>query len=195
MGPSFLAIVLLAVALALFFAEVFIPSGGMILAGAIVCVVCSIWSAQSAWWVSNQPMFWGFVAISLILIPTSIASAISLWPMTTLGKKSEPPTLEEVTPYLEEQRRLEQLLGQVGVTETHLNPGGIVRIQERRIHCRSEGMIVSKGTPVTIIAVEGNGVIVREAAVTVRNQPETPKVNDDSLSPAANPLDFDVPTS
>lgn len=196
MGSPFWAIVFLAIALALLFAEVFIPSGGMILAAAVLCVILSLWSANAAWWDSNQTLFWGFVATAVILIPISLSSAIALWPRTALGRKSEPPTLEEVTPYLEEQRRLEQLIGQTGEADTPLNPGGLIRIQGKRLHCRSEGMIVAKGTPVVVLAVSGNSLLVREA-------PAQPKTALDSDLTAQTPppartdgtLDFDVPTT
>lgn len=195
MNPAFWAIVLLAIGLALFFAEVFIPSGGMILASAVLCVVLSVWSAHTAWWGTNQALFLGFVGVALLLIPITLFCAISLWPRTTLGRRAEPPTLEEVTPYLEEQRRLEQLIGQEGVADTPLNPGGILRIREKRIHCRTEGMIVMKGRRVTVLAVAGNGLLVREVSVDDESTSESGSVADERApkKKPADSLDFDLP--
>lgn len=197
MDASFWAIVLLTISLTLFFAELFIPSGGLILLTAVICAASAIWNAYSAWWSSNPPLFWAFVFTTLILIPSSIYLAISLWPKTSIGKRSEPPTLEEVTPYLEEQRRLELLVGQIGLTDTPLNPGGIVRIKDQRYHCRSEGMIVSRDTPVVVLSVVGNGLLVREAPKSASPPAGTQSAeNSSGKSPEKSPgetLDFDLP--
>ena len=112
-----------------------------------------------------------------------------------MGRRAEPPTLEEVTPYLEEQRRLEQLVGQIGITETHLNPGGIVRIQDHRIHCRSEGVIVPKGTAVLVIRVSRNGLLVREAPSAAPDRSEGLADGESRPEKGENPLDFEVPNS
>lgn len=192
MSPSFWAVILLAISLSLLFAEICIPSGGTILFASIVCIILAIWNAYSAWWNSNPVMFWGFIVISIVLVPLSLFSAISLWPYTPLGKRAEPPTLKEVTPYLEEQRRLEMLIGQIGMTETPLTPSGIVSIKEQRIHCRSEGMIVPAGIPVTILAVVGNGLLVRETkAPTHTSDPEN--FTDSTEKSPGESLDFDLP--
>lgn len=196
MNPAFWAIVLLAIGLVLFFAEIFIPSGGMILASALVCVFLSIWSAYSAWWTGNPALFLSFVAVAFILIPLSVGAAISMWPKTPLGRRAEPPRLDEVTPYLEEQRHLEQLLGKTGTTETPLNPGGIVRIRDERIHCRSEGLIVPKGSLVSVIGISGNGLIVRSVPT---ESPENSVKSGVSLEKngksTSNRLDFELPES
>jgi len=192
MSPSFWAVILLAVSLALLFAEICIPSGGTILFSSIVCLILAIWNAYSAWWSSNPAMFWGFIVISIVLVPLSLFSAVSLWPYTPLGKRAEPPTLKEVTPYLEEQRRLETLVGQIGMTETPLTPSGLVRVKEQRIHCRSEGMIVPSGIPVTILAVVGNGLLVRETKASSRTS-NAENIADSQEKPLGESLDFDLP--
>lgn len=192
MDSSLWAFLLLVCALGLFFAEIFIPSGGMILITAMLCLGGSIWAAWGAWGTSAPAMFWAFVSASVILVPAALGGAIWLWPRTSMGRQAEPPTLEEVTPYLEQQRRLAQLVGQNGETETPLNPAGILRIHGQRIHCQSEGVIVASGTCVKVIGVQGNHVIVRE----VSTEPESP--HSDSSDSAKNgpqsSLDFDLPS-
>jgi membrane-bound serine protease (ClpP class) len=161
MDPWFLAVLLLLLSMVLLFAEVLIPSGGLLFFGSMVALGCAVWSAWSAWWYANPIMFWSFVMGSLVLLPASVAAAIQVWPHTPMGKLLEPPTAEEVTPYVQEQQRLSRLIGQVGETVTPLNPAGIVLISGERVHCFSEGLVVDRGTKVRVLAVQGNRLLVR----------------------------------
>lgn len=161
MDPWFLAVLLLLLSMALLFAEVLIPSGGLLFFGSMVALGCAVWSAWSAWWYTNPIMFWSFVMGALVLLPASVAAAIQVWPHTPMGKMMEPPTTEEVTPYVEEQQRLSRMIGQVGETVTPLNPAGIVLLAGERVHCFSEGLVVDSGTKVRVLAVQGNRLLVR----------------------------------
>lgn len=161
MDPWFLAVLLLLLSMVLLFAEVLIPSGGLLFFGSMVALGCAVWSAWTAWWVTNPVMFWSFVAGSLVLLPASVAAAIQVWPHTPMGKQMEPPTIEEVTPYVAEQQRLNRLVGQVGETVTPLNPAGMVLLAGERVHCFSEGLVVDRGTKVKVLAVQGNRLLVR----------------------------------
>lgn len=162
MDPWFLAVLLLLLSMVLLFAEVLIPSGGLLFFGSMVALGCAVWSAWSAWWYANPIMFWSFVMGSLVLLPASVAAAIQVWPHTPMGKLMEPPTAEEVTPYVAEQQRLGRLIGQVGETQTPLNPAGIVLIAGERVHCFSEGLVIDSGTKVRVLAVQGNRLLVRQ---------------------------------
>ena len=128
----------------------------------------------------------------LILIPSAISSAFYLLPRTAFGRKVllEAPDLDEVTPYQEEQRQLMRLVGHVGKTLTLLNPGGLVEVDGTRQHCESEGLLLEAGTPVEIVAVKGNSVVVRP----VEHRP--PQAGDADLKrdkSAGDSLDFDLP--
>ena len=135
---------------------------------------------------------------ALVLLPASVAAAIQVWPHTPMGKMMEPPTAEEVTPYVEEQRRLSRLIGQIGETVTPLNPAGIILIGGERVHCFSEGLVVDRGTDVRVLAVQGNRLLVRPH---VHKEPsgELPAViNPTAATPTATApktwtLDEDVP--
>lgn len=192
MDSSLWAVILLFLSLTFLFAEVFIPSGGMLAIGALVCFCASLWCAWTAWWHTQPILWWAFAVTAVLLIPTVLGGAIQLWPHTSMGKKMEPPSPEEVTPYLEEERRLQQLIGVIGETLTPLTPGGIVRIAGQRIHCFSEGMLVDRGALVKLIAVRGTRVTVREVTSEERHaaQQQLPGQH----PPAEPPLDFDLPT-
>ncbi len=172
----------------LLFAEVLIPSGGLLFFGSMVALGCAVWSAWTAWWYTNPIMFWSFVMGSLVLLPASVAAAIQVWPHTPMGKMMEPPTAEEVTPYVEEQLRLSQLIGQIGETVTPLNPAGMVLISGERVHCFSEGLVVDRGTRVRVLAVQGNRLLVRPH-VAKEPSAEIPLTDSQALnkSPVAPP--------
>ncbi|MDB5339347.1 MAG: hypothetical protein JWN70_4966 [Planctomycetaceae bacterium] len=161
MDPAFLAVLLLLLSMVLLFAEVLIPSGGLLFFGSMVALACAVWSAYNAWWYANPLVFWVFVIGALILLPASVVAAIQVWPHTPMGKQLEPPTSEEVTPFVVEQQRLSRMIGQIGETVTPLNPAGMVLIAGERVHCFSEGLIVERGVRVRVLAVQGNRVLVR----------------------------------
>ena len=161
MEPWILAVLLLLASMLLLFAEVLIPSGGLLFFGSMVALGCAVWSAYNAWWYTNPVLFLGFVFCALILLPASVAAAIQVWPHTPMGKQLEPPTTEEVTPFVVEQQRLSKMIGQVGETVTPLNPAGMMLLAGERVHCFSEGLIVERGVRVRVLAVQGNRVLVR----------------------------------
>jgi membrane-bound ClpP family serine protease len=190
MDPAYLAVALLVLGLALIVCEVFIPSAGLIAAFATLCFAGSIAAAWTAWFY-EKPAYFTIYAIALVaLIPSAISSAFYLLPRTAFGRQVllEAPDLEEVTPYQEERRQLERLVGQVGKTLTLLNPGGLVQVGGTKQHCESEGIMLEAGTPVEIVAVKGNRVVVRPVQAPGDQAGSRPK----GLDPET-PLDFDLP--
>ncbi len=198
MDSSTISLLLLAVALALLCAEFFIPSGGMILVLAIVCCLGSVWFAWQAWGTSNSVVWWSYVASVAILIPTVVVGALYFLPRTSFGHQVllSGPSLDEVTPYADDEARLAQLVGKVGKTLTLLTPGGLVQIDGERIHCESEGMLIDPGQEVDVLAVKGNRLVVRLAS----KQAESAGPAEDRPRRQANAgdesrLDFDLPQS
>jgi membrane-bound ClpP family serine protease len=195
MDPAIWAVILLLISLVLLFAEVLIPSGGLIFLASMVFLAAAIWSAWSAWWEAYPVIWWVFVASIIVLLPASVSAAIFVWPHTPIGKMAEPPTEAEVTAFAEEQKRLAQLIGQVGETLTPLSPAGITRVGGQRVHSLSEGMIVPRGTAVRVLAVQGNRVVVRRAeaaggeSAADKSLPAGPETGPTEVSP----LDFDLP--
>jgi membrane-bound ClpP family serine protease len=192
MDSGYLAILLLVVGLALIICEVFIPSAGLIAALATLCIAGSVASAWSAWAYTN-PTYFALYALALVLmIPSAVSGAFYLLPRTAFGRKVllEAPNLDEVTPYQEEQRQLLRLVGHVGKTLTLLNPGGLVEVDGTRQHCESEGQMLEAGTPVEIVAVKGNSVVVRPVEHPPRQTEDADPKRDHS---ADDSLDFDLP--
>lgn len=165
MEYSHFALLFLALALALFAAEIFIPSGGMITVAAILCLAASVWCAWKAWWSSEPAYWWTYVAAVVILIPAALGGALYVFPRTAWGRQIllEAPRPEDVAPYAQEEERLAHLVGHRGKTLTLMNPGGLVLLNGERMHCISEGILIDPQTEVEVIAVKGNRPVVRVA--------------------------------
>jgi len=56
----------------------------------------------------------------------------------------------------------ENLVGKPGVAESDLHPSGWVKIDNQRVFVISEGEFLEKGTPVNILSVDGNRIVVRK---------------------------------
>jgi len=199
MDGSLIAVCALVISLALVMAEFFIPSGGMISIIAAVAFAIAMWSGWQAWGETSPTIFVTFLITAVVLVPASAGLALYVLPGTRLGREIllEAPTLEDVTPYAEEEQRLRSHIGRTGEAISLLNPGGMVRVDDERFHCESRGLVIEPGASITVVDVRGNRLVVRLA--------------DDSLNPASGgeyaqntdgqdgqhasdePLDFDVP--
>lgn len=191
MDYSVWAFLLLAVGLTLLVAEVFIPSGGVIAILAALSLVGALICAANAWWTSSPGYFWGFAALTALLLPVSLIGAFYLWPNTALGRKAilEAPAPHEVASFIEEEERYGAMVGKNGTTVTALNPAGIVRIDGHRVHCLSEGMILEPGEPVRVISAKGNRVVVRRVTADATETPDSPST---PVAGGEPPLDFDM---
>src|SRR5690606_25828391 len=196
----------LMVGFALIIAEIFLPSGGLISVMCIVAFIASFWAAYKAWYGVSSLAFGLYLTALIIFIPAFVIGGFQVFPMTPMGKRLiGAPTLEEVTPYAEEQAHLQSLIGQIGKTITPLLPGGMVNVNGERLHAFSEGVLIDPGVDVEILDVRGTRVLVREAV----DVPKPPQTEPEETSPASDvfltetdadddderPLDFDVPQS
>ncbi len=201
MNFEFLAILLLILGCGLIVAEVFIPSGGMILVMCVISFVASFWCAYKAWWGISPGYFTTYVVSLVVLIPAVLMGVYKVLNDTRMGDRIllSGPDLHDVTPYQNEEAHLAQYVGRRGQTITLLTPGGMVRVNGERLHAFSEGVMIEPGADVEVIAVRGTRVMVRE--VTGDSAPELndPAPSDDLLTEAEPrdappaPLDFDVP--
>jgi membrane-bound serine protease (ClpP class) len=207
MEYEFFAILLLLVGFALIVAEVFLPSGGMILVLCAMSFIASFWCAAQAWYGTHPVTFGLYITSLVVLIPTVVMGAFQLFPRTSFGRNlMAAPTLEEVTPYAQEREHLSQLVGRIGRAITPLTPGGLVMLDYERLHAFTEGVLIDRDTPVEIIDVRGTRVVVREAPApgeqfdrqegrgdaSLRAEADESMNEDDSSEP---PLDFALPRS
>lgn len=197
MDYSFIAILGLVVTLMLLVAEIFLPSGGFIAILALLSLGAAIWAAWFAWWDTSPGLWWSYIAGVVIMIPTTLGFAVRFFPNTTWGKKiiHEVPTLDEVTGFKEETEHLRSLLGKVGKTQTLLNPSGFVLVNNERLHCESQGMIIESNEDVEVIAVEGTRLVVKVIKVSDEDSKADSELAQRSDSQSDDSLDFEIPES
>ena len=198
MNYEFLAILLLILGCGLIIAEVFIPSGGMILVMCVISFVTSFWCAYKAWWGISPGYFTTYVVSLVVLIPGVLAGLYKVLNDTRVGDRIllSGPELQDVTPYQDEEARLSRFLGRRGQTLTLLTPGGMVRIDGERLHAFSEGVMIQAGADIEIVAVRGTRVLVREVSGDAESVAEVEAPLLAEAEPRAAPpapLDFDVP--
>ncbi|MBM3969993.1 MAG: hypothetical protein FJ302_09035 [Planctomycetes bacterium] len=161
---ALIAVLTLALGLALLAAEVFIPSGGVIMTAAGIVFIISVWSAWQAWGKSGElTLFLIYIAALVVLFPSVLGGAFYVFPRTEYGRRMmNPPSLDEMEPFVAETERLSRLIGKIGTTLTRLGPGGMVLIEGERMHAESEGMLILTDTPVRVLALKGNRLLVRQ---------------------------------
>lgn len=199
---AFFALLLLIAGIAVLVTEVFIPSGGVLAVITTCLLVSSIFCAYAAWFERMPFVFWGFVGLVVLAVPTSLGSAFYVLPQTKAGKRAllEAPDLAAVEPFPEESARLQRLIGQFGTTVSLLNPGGLVLVRNERMHATSEGMMIDPKTSVEIIDVRGTRIVVRPGrpSVTTVETPVTSTVPETAVAPPSGnsppPIDFEIAT-
>jgi membrane-bound ClpP family serine protease len=193
--------------------EVFIPSAGILTIASIICYLVATFCAWRGWYQAGATTWWwGYVFGMVILLPTTISGAVYLFPRTSYGKAvlAVPQSLEELTPFQEEEARLSSLINSHGQTSTMFLPGGMVQIGHEKFHAENDGSLIDAGEDVVVVGVKGNRLIVMSAELhaSIAQSAATPKtvaVNEpsntdfDQNSVASDdvasddPIDFDIP--
>ncbi|MBT3293900.1 MAG: NfeD family protein [Verrucomicrobia bacterium] len=146
--------VLLGSGLLLLGAEVFVPGGvlgifgGLLLLGAMV---------------AGYPAFPGsghFVAVGILFLAgVAIALWIRFFPRSRVGKAMT--VSNDESDFSAVQDGLQELLGAQGEAKSDLRPAGFALINGHRIDVVTQGGMIDKGTPVTVVEIEANRVVVK----------------------------------
>lgn len=167
------ALALLTIAVALFFVEVFVPSGGLLAIASTVALISGI-----------TLMFWedttfGTVTLLVVLLalPFALAMMIRIMPSTPFfrmltlgdprGDDAQDPDDEDAA---DADRGTPQpgplghpLVGKTGKAMTDLRPVGTVLLDGQREECLAQGGMIEAGTTVRVVAVDGLQIKVRPA--------------------------------
>ena len=178
-------------------AEVFIPSAGLLSILALTSFSASGFCAWKAWYETGHYVWWwGYVVSMVVVLPALVCGGLYILPRTSYGRSifAAPQSLDEVTPFQEEENRLSEMINQTGQATTLFSPGGMVQIGRERIHAESEGMMIEPGTEVVVVGVKGNRLVVRPQSMhqsepdASTESPNVLEIDSDNES-----LDFDVP--
>ena len=146
-----LAIALLVIGFLLMFFEVLLP--GMVLgACAILSIIASVALAYA-----NTDHGNIFLLVTLLSLVIFVVGFVYWFPNSYIGRKiTSTSTVGDLG------IDLSGLINQTGLTYTVLRPSGKATIGDQRVDVLTEGTMIDKDTPVRVVAVEGNRVIVRE---------------------------------
>ena len=152
------AVVLLVLGLGILWAEIFIPSGGVLGLLGATALVASVLLAFSHGFEMGV-IFFGVVSVAL---PVIFVVGMHLWPRTPVGRwLALKPLRDDEAVEDRPPPGLEGLVGRVGRTITPLRPSGLTDFDGRRIDTLAEGFLIEPGTLVRVVSVRGNRVTVR----------------------------------
>ena len=161
-------VVLLGVAgVGLIFCEIFVP-GGVIGAFGVACLIGSIVVAVMNFSTAG-------IVLTVLLIPIAgiVAGIVAFRVLrkTPLGKSvflsSTQKGVDVLSGSADEYARL---IGKRGVAHSYLRPAGVADIEGERVDVVTEGEFVSAGTPIEVLCLEGNHLVVRTIKVEEENK-------------------------
>lgn len=163
MSDAGLIVLLFVVGVVVLFAELLLPSFGVLTAIALGCFVGGVVLTFQAF---GQTA--GLVATVLCAIGLPIGASIALriWPKTRLGKMVIPPN-----PILTDEdtslpvAKLNALVGKTGRALSPLRPVGMCDFDGQRISCVAESGLVDTGTEVEGVGVSGGNLTVAKRKV------------------------------
>ena len=151
-----LFIVLLMAGLLLVGAEIFVPGGVVGVLGAIALVGAVITA-----FIAFGAIKGGWVAIGILfLVGVSMALWIKFFPKSQIGRKMTVET--DLSTGKATETGLEQLRGKEGEAVSDLRPAGFAIFDGRRVDVVTQGGMLSKGTKIRVIDIEGNRVVVNK---------------------------------
>lgn len=160
------AIVFFGMAVALFIAELFVPSGGIIGIAAAACMIACI---VFLFWFDTYVGLAGAI-VSVIALPFAFAGALWVWPSTpigralTLGGDEEPEESDldgQEIPYVTKTHESEIAVGTMGETVTELRPVGTCLLDGKRQECLSASGVIESGIRVKVVSADGMQIKVK----------------------------------
>jgi len=160
------AIVLIGVAVVLFFAELFVPSGGILGLIAATCLIAGIVM------LFQFDTVWGIIGIiaSLIALPFAFSLGLWVWPSTPIGRAltlggndKDTNALDGQAPPDTTSHDAEVPVGTEGKALTELRPVGTCLFEGGRHECLSVTGVVEPGTQVKVVSSDGMQIKVKPA--------------------------------
>jgi membrane-bound serine protease (ClpP class) len=147
--------ILLVSGLILLGAEIYVP-GGVLGAAGVLAILLSVIVSFSAFGALNG----AYVAFGVIvLMGVAIALWIKLFPGSRFGRRMTVETDLKLSKGT--QSGLADLVGKQGQAASALRPSGFAVLDGKRVDVITQGEMLDKGTPVVVVRVEANRVVVR----------------------------------
>lgn len=147
-------IVLQLVGVGVIIAEVIVPSGGILAILATALIGYSLYLVFSGISVAVGTVF---VVLDALLIPVLVIWGLKMLAKSPLALKNK---LDKKNGYTSQDLGLEKLSGMEGESLTDLRPAGMAMIDGKRVDVVSRGEYIGKKSPIVVLEVTGNQVIV-----------------------------------
>lgn len=151
-----LPLILQIVGVIVIIAEIIIPSGGLLSIIAIGLLGYSLYSVFTEVSFSAGLMFLG---ADIVMIPILVVVGLKVLANSPVTLRKSLKSENGVTSQSED---LEKISGMEGTTITPLRPSGAAIITGKRMDVVSRGEFIEKDTPVIVIKVTGNQIIVKQ---------------------------------
>jgi membrane-bound serine protease (ClpP class) len=148
-------VLLVVVGLILVVVEVFLPSGLFGLTGG-VCLVVAIGMTYANYGIEAGTWLLGAVILATLV---GLVLWVKYFPKTPTGRRM---MLTATTANVAPEQNYQSLVGKTGVARSYLRPAGIAEIESRRYDVVTEGGMISQGSEVRVVAVDGTKIVVRE---------------------------------
>ena len=151
MDALMLELTIYLIAMILLIVEVFVPAGGALGLGAVICFIYSIYHAFDR----DAPVVGSiFIAITVAYL----VGMVFLW----LRVVQHRTNLGEADSTGEDVQAAESLVGRTGKAVTPLRPAGIANIAGQRYDVVTGGEFVEGGAAVLVMEAAANRILVRE---------------------------------
>lgn len=167
--PLWVSFALLGAGILAIYVEIFVPAAGLIgLAGGGMVVAGVVLG-----YVYHDPMTGSIVLItSLVVTPTAIVIGLRAFPKTPMGRRlilgggaDEASLGEPRTDATDPPSEADDIgPGSEGEALTVLRPSGTGRFGRRRVSVVTGGEFIDRGSPIRVVRVEGNRVVVRASS-------------------------------
>lgn len=138
--------------------EIFVPGGILGAIGAILLLVAIVDGFIAF------PAAGPYVALGIVVfVGIAFVLWIKLFPRTRMGRTMTVET--DLRTFKATESGLKELVGHEGIAVSQLRPAGYVMIDGRRVDVVTRGEMIAKASPVKVLAVEGNSVIVARTDV------------------------------
>jgi membrane-bound serine protease (ClpP class) len=156
MKPYILPILLQVIGTVVVFAEIFIPSLGLL---TLIALSVFFYSLYLVYTTISTAAGMVFTGMDIILVPVLMISGMKMLARSPLALKRE---LSRQDGVVSQKQGLEAYIHMEGKAVTDLRPAGMARINSERVDVVTDAEYINAGTPIIVTGVTGNRIIVEK---------------------------------
>ncbi len=147
---------LIVAGLALMAVEVYVPGFVLGSIGLVLMILAGVFTYKA--YGGNAALL--VVSVEVALSIAVVLAALKWFPQTATGKKMILAATQ--TGVRSQTQRAPDLVGREGIAHTVLRPTGVAVVDGKRLDVVAESGMIERGSPVKVVAVEENRVLVRK---------------------------------